>query len=193
MVTLLCLRWGSIGNGISCTPDVSPPGTTWVSEIVDMVLKGGDPEKCKQDDIVIRVPMMEFTAPGKLPAGTKVPEGGGWGYVWFWMGTCLVLYGRAPQWDHFWGEILTGTEQLEAMPSPRIIKTHIPAHILPKSFWENRCKVTGWNEHTWRDSADIRGLPALLGLCNSPSATKLSADDLCGAQCQGCGCLLLPL
>ncbi|XP_030348830.1 sulfotransferase family cytosolic 1B member 1-like isoform X2 [Strigops habroptila] len=35
----------------------------------------------------------------------------------------------------------SGTEQLETMASPRIAKTHIPAHILPKSFWENHCKM----------------------------------------------------
>lgn len=55
------------------------------------------------------------------------------------------------------GTSFAGTELLDAMASPRIIKTHIPAHILPKSFWENRCKVMGWRGHTWRDPAEIKG------------------------------------
>uniref|UniRef100_A0A8D2MBI6 Sulfotransferase n=1 Tax=Zonotrichia albicollis TaxID=44394 RepID=A0A8D2MBI6_ZONAL len=147
MVNAFAHNWERIDTFQSRPDDIvvvtyPKSGTTWVSEIMDMVLKGGDPEKCKKDVIWERVPMMECAAPGVLPPGS--------------------------------------TKQLEAMPSPRIIKTHIPAHILPKSFWENRCKVTGWNEPTWRDPTPIREHPALLGPCKSPHATKLSADGLCG-------------
>ncbi|KAK6472381.1 sulfotransferase 1 family member D1-like [Huso huso] len=31
--------------------------------------------------------------------------------------------------------------QLDKMPSPRVIKTHLPIQLVPQSFWDNNCKV----------------------------------------------------
>ncbi|XP_075384532.1 sulfotransferase 1A1-like [Tenrec ecaudatus] len=45
-------------------------GTTWVSEILDMIYQGGDLEKCRRAPIFIRVPFLEFKAPG-FPSGME--------------------------------------------------------------------------------------------------------------------------
>ncbi|XP_047568682.1 sulfotransferase 1A1 [Lutra lutra] len=45
-------------------------GTTWVSEILDMIYQGGDLQKCRRASILIRVPFLEFKAPG-VPTGLE--------------------------------------------------------------------------------------------------------------------------
>ncbi|NXS25293.1 ST1D1 Sulfotransferase, partial [Mystacornis crossleyi] len=76
-------------------------GTTWLSEIMDMIYHDGDVEKCRRDAIYNRVPFLEL----------KVPKGP------------------------------SGVEQLENIPSPRLVKTHLPVQLLPTSFWEKDCKI----------------------------------------------------
>ncbi|XP_056410624.1 sulfotransferase 1C4-like [Hyla sarda] len=34
-----------------------------------------------------------------------------------------------------------GIEEVNMMPSPRILKSHLPVHLVPPSFWRHHCKV----------------------------------------------------
>lgn len=77
-------------------------GTTWMSEIVDLVLNDGDIEKSRRDAIFQKVPMLEFRVPGEVPPGSEI---------------------------------------LESVPSPRVIKTHLPVPLFPKSLWDKNVKI----------------------------------------------------
>ncbi|XP_054624766.1 sulfotransferase 1 family member D1-like [Dunckerocampus dactyliophorus] len=77
-------------------------GTTWVLEIVDLLLHNGDSETCKRAPILVRIPFLENTARLAIPAGLEL---------------------------------------LKAMDPPRVIKTHLQFHLIPKGFWEKKCKV----------------------------------------------------
>uniref|UniRef100_A0A8C8S9W9 Sulfotransferase n=1 Tax=Pelusios castaneus TaxID=367368 RepID=A0A8C8S9W9_9SAUR len=78
------------------------PGTTWMQEIVDLILVRGDMEKACRAPTHVRIPFLEICSPPPVPSGVQ---------------------------------------QLMSVPSPRVIKTHLPFQLVPKSFWENRCKV----------------------------------------------------
>ncbi|XP_056391673.1 sulfotransferase 1 family member D1-like [Hyla sarda] len=76
-------------------------GTTWMSEILDLMIHNGDVTKTQRGAIFERVPFLEYAAPD-MPSGTEI---------------------------------------LNAMESPRVIKSHLPVHLLPSSFWEKKCKI----------------------------------------------------
>ncbi|XP_029462893.1 sulfotransferase 1 family member D1-like [Rhinatrema bivittatum] len=106
LINFFAENWERI-EGFQARPDdllistYPKAGTTWMSEIVDLIFNNGDTERSKRDAIYNRVPFLEVAAPG-------VP---------------------------------TGTEQLADLPSPRIIKTHLPIELLPQTFWDNKCKM----------------------------------------------------
>ncbi|XP_069786761.1 sulfotransferase 1C4-like isoform X2 [Narcine bancroftii] len=52
------------------------------------------------------------------------------------------VYLRIPFLEMFaHGDIPSGVETIMKMESPRIIKTHLPFQLMPKSFWELNCKA----------------------------------------------------
>ncbi|NXJ13037.1 ST1D1 Sulfotransferase, partial [Odontophorus gujanensis] len=103
-------------------------GTTWLSEILDAIYNDGSVEKCQRDAIYNRVPFLELKAPG-IPSGEHLRAVKEKEQCW---GRCGVR-ALSPH--------LAGVELLEKTPSPRLVKTHLPVHLLPASFQEKDCKV----------------------------------------------------
>ncbi|KAG7492243.1 hypothetical protein MATL_G00011770 [Megalops atlanticus] len=77
-------------------------GTTWVIEMVDGIMKGGNTSLCLQIPSMARAPFLELNPPKPFPSGL---------------------------------------EMLQSLPSPRLVKTHLPFHLVPPSFLEQNCKM----------------------------------------------------
>ncbi|MCI4381093.1 hypothetical protein PGIGA_G00247700 [Pangasianodon gigas] len=56
--------------------------------------------------------------------------------------TSIPIYLRVPFLEAVIPKIPTGVELVSNLPTtPRLIKTHLPVQLVPKSFWEQNCKV----------------------------------------------------
>ncbi|KAF5892119.1 sulfotransferase 1C1-like [Clarias magur] len=109
LMSLIAQNWSSIW---AFCPDPSDlliatypkAGTTWVQEIVDLLLHSGDAEICRRAPTPVRIPFLEITSPHPVPSGLDfikamkpprfikthlpiqlVPEG-------FWENKCKVIY-----------------------------------------------------------------------------------------------------
>ncbi|XP_068199591.1 cytosolic sulfotransferase 1-like [Antennarius striatus] len=56
--------------------------------------------------------------------------------------TSIPIYDRVPFMEIAHPPMISGVELAENLStSPRIIKTHFPVQFIPKSFWEQNCKI----------------------------------------------------
>ncbi|XP_015284809.1 PREDICTED: sulfotransferase family cytosolic 1B member 1-like [Gekko japonicus] len=100
-------QWARVEN-FEARPDdlvvVTYPkaGTTWIQEIVDLILANGDTEKTRQAPTQVRMPFLEYCVPPPFPSAI---------------------------------------DRLADVPSPRVMKTHLPFQLLPKSLLEKNCKI----------------------------------------------------
>ncbi|CAJ1084941.1 cytosolic sulfotransferase 3-like [Xyrichtys novacula] len=92
-------------------------GNTWLSYTLDLLYFGQTSHSHEREDkIFLRVPMLESTfhylEPGPDPSSDPIP-------------ICLK-----------------GTDLVNNLStSPRLIKTHLPVQFIPKSFWEQNCRI----------------------------------------------------
>nr|XP_046253388.1 cytosolic sulfotransferase 3-like isoform X2 [Scatophagus argus] len=88
-------------------------GSTWLSYILDLLYFGQtSPERQTSVPIYRRVPVLELAFSHPQTEPGSTPH------------------------------IYKGTEILDNLPtSPRLIKTHLPVQFMPKSFWEQNCKM----------------------------------------------------
>lgn len=56
--------------------------------------------------------------------------------------TSLPIFERVPFLEIAVPQLAAGTDLVDNLPtSPRLIKTHLPVQLLPKSFWEQNCRI----------------------------------------------------
>ncbi|XP_073490937.1 sulfotransferase 1C3-like [Aquarana catesbeiana] len=102
MLQDICKEWEAIHSfqardGDMVVASYPKSGTTWMQEIMDLILQDGDVEKSMRAPCFIKVPFLEMAK--------------------------------------------TSLEFANAMPSPRLLKIHLPVHLVPPSFWEKNTKI----------------------------------------------------
>ncbi|KAK2851591.1 hypothetical protein Q5P01_007867 [Channa striata] len=56
--------------------------------------------------------------------------------------TSIPIYDRVPFLELCIPSVFSGKDLVDALPtSPRLIKTHFPVQFVPKSFWEQNCRI----------------------------------------------------
>uniref|UniRef100_A0A8D0GZX6 Sulfotransferase n=1 Tax=Sphenodon punctatus TaxID=8508 RepID=A0A8D0GZX6_SPHPU len=76
LVKYFAENWGEVEN-FQARPDdllistYPKSGTTWISEVVDLIFHQGDVEKARRNPIYLRVPFLEFAVPD-VPTGTEL-------------------------------------------------------------------------------------------------------------------------
>ncbi|XP_074500052.1 cytosolic sulfotransferase 3-like isoform X1 [Sebastes fasciatus] len=56
--------------------------------------------------------------------------------------TSIPIYDRVPFLELILPSVFTGKDMVDDLPtSPRLIKTHLPVQFVPKSFWEQNCRI----------------------------------------------------
>jgi len=54
----------------------------------------------------------------------------------------IPIYKRVPFMEVYIPGFPSGVDEVDELPtSPRLIKTHLPVQFIPKSFWEQNCKI----------------------------------------------------
>nr|DBA19074.1 TPA: hypothetical protein GDO54_014950 [Pyxicephalus adspersus] len=102
MLQDICKEWDSIYSFQARDGDVvvaSYPksGTTWMQEIMDLILQDGDVQKSLRAPCFVKVPFLEMAK--------------------------------------------TSLQLANTMPSPRLLKIHLPVQLVPPSFWEKNTKI----------------------------------------------------
>ncbi|XP_063791387.1 sulfotransferase 1C1-like [Pseudophryne corroboree] len=102
MLQDICDIWDTIYNFQARDGDIvvaSYPksGTTWMQEIMELILQEGDMEKSMRAPSFVKVPFLEM--------------------------------------GH------SSLDLANSMPSPRLLKTHLPVQLMPPSFWEKNVRT----------------------------------------------------